>query len=107
MLSRRVVLLMVALSCLFALTPSALYSQSTSAGSVAGLVTDASGAAVAGANITLTDKSTNTVPTATSNESARYNFPTVTPGTYQINANKTGFRVATIGEIQVTVGTTF
>ncbi len=37
MLSKRVVLPVVALSCLFALTPSALYSQASSAGTVAGL----------------------------------------------------------------------
>jgi Carboxypeptidase regulatory-like domain len=107
MLSKRVVLVVVALCCLLALTPSALYSQSTSAGSVAGLVTDASGGSVVGATITLTDRATNSPRTATSNASGRYNFADVTPGDYEITANKTGFRVAKISHIQVTVGTTF
>jgi len=80
--------------------------QSTSAGSVAGLVSDASGGSVVGAAITLIDRATSTPRTTTSNESGRYNFANVPPGLYQINANKTGFRVARINEIQVTVGTT-
>ncbi len=106
MLSKRVVLLVVALCCLFALTPSALFSQSTSAGSVAGLVSDPSGGSIVGATITLTDKATNTPRTATSNEAGRYNFADVTPGGYEVKANKTGFRLAKVSQIQVTVGTT-
>ena len=106
MLSKRVVLVVVALCCLFALTPSALYSQSASAGSVAGLVTDASGGSVVGATITMTDRATHTPRTTSSNEAGRYNFANVSPGMYEISSNKTGFRVAKVNEVQVTVGTT-
>ncbi len=106
MLSKRVVLLVVALCCLFALTPSALFSQSTSAGSVAGLVTDSSGASVVGATITIIEKATNTARTTVSNESGRYNFASIAPGSYQIDANKAGFRVAKLSEIKVTIGIT-
>jgi hypothetical protein len=73
---------------------------------VSGLITDSSGGSVVGATITLLDKATNSPRTTSSNESGRYNFANVAPGVYQINANKTGFRVARINEIQVTVGTT-
>jgi hypothetical protein len=73
---------------------------------VAGLVTDSSGGSVVGVTVTLIDKATNTPRMTASNESGRYNFASVGPGIYQINANKTGFRVARISEIQVTVGTT-
>src|SRR5437879_4931762 len=104
MLSKRVVLLIVALCCLFALTPSASFSQSTSAGSVAGLVTDSSGASVVGATITITEKATTTARTTVSNESGRYNFANIAPGSYQIDANKAGFRVAKVSEIKVTIG---
>ena len=84
--------------------PTKVMAQSTSAGSVAGLVTDTSGGSVIGATITITDKTTNTPRTTTSNENGRYNFANIAPGVYQINANKTGFRVAKVNEIQVTVG---
>ena len=45
MLRKRVVLLVVACCCLLVLAPSALYSQASGTGTVAGLVTDPSGGA--------------------------------------------------------------
>src|SRR6266403_1337799 len=106
MLSKRVVLVVVALSCLFALTPSALFSQAASGGMIAGTVTDASSAAVAGATVTLTDTGTNSSRTATTNETGRYLFINVPPGTYNLTVNKTGFRIAKFTNQAVSVGTT-
>src|SRR5467141_912320 len=97
------VFLFAFLLCLCA--PVKVMGQSTNAGSIAGLVTDSSGGAVVGATVTLTDKSTNTTRTTASNESGRYTFANIAPGVYQINANKTGFRVAKVSEMKVTVGT--
>ncbi len=45
MSSKRVALLLVALFCLFAVTPSSLFGQAVSTGTVAGTVTDPSGGA--------------------------------------------------------------
>jgi hypothetical protein len=87
------------------LTPTSLMGQAANAGSVAGLVTDSSGGAVGGATITLTDKATSTPRTTASNEAGRYLFANVPPGPYQITANKTGFRVAKVSQIEVTIGT--
>src|SRR5436190_13894587 len=104
MLSKRVVLLVVAVSCLFALTPSALFSQAASTGTVAGTVTDPSGAAVVGATVALLDPSTNDSRQTTTNESGRYIFANVPPGTYNLTMNKTGFRVAKFTGQVVNVG---
>jgi carboxypeptidase family protein len=103
MLTKRVVLCVLSFCCLFILTASTSYPQA--AGSVAGLVTDASGGSVAGATITLTDKATNTPRTTTSNEAGRYLLANVPPGSYEIVANKAGFRVSKVSEISVVVGT--
>jgi uncharacterized surface anchored protein len=92
MRTKRVVLLVVALCCLFVLTPPASYPQAANAGSVAGLVTDISSGVVAGATITLRDKATNTPRTVITNDAGRYLFANVPPGDYEITANKTGFR---------------
>jgi len=105
MLSKRVVLVVVALCCLFALTSSALYSQS-SAGTVVGLVIDSSGGAVVGATITLTDKATNTPRTTTSNEAGRYIFANVNPGTYDVKVTRQGFRQSAVTGQEVIVGQT-
>jgi len=88
---------------LFALTPSALLSQT--AGTVNGLVTDSSGAAVSGATVTLTDKATDSQRTTTTNEAGRYVFVEVPSGTYDLSISKTGFRVTKLADQKVTVGT--
>lgn len=103
MSNKRMALLLAALYCLLALTPSALFSQT--AGTVDGTVTDPSGAAVAGATVTMTDKATNIPLTATTNGVGRYVFVEVRPGFYDLSINKTGFRVTKLNDQKVTVGT--
>src|SRR5712692_2660718 len=95
-LSKRVVLLVVALSCVFALTPSASFSQAVSTGTISGTVTDRSGAVVVDATVTLTDIATNAERTATTNETGRYTLANVPPGTYNVTVRKTGFRVSKV-----------
>ena len=103
MSSKRVALLLATLLCLFVVTPSALFSQT--AGTVNGLVTDQSGALVAGATVTLTDKATGSPRTTTTNEAGRYVFVEVPPGIYDLTINKVGFRVTRLADQKVTVGT--
>ncbi len=103
MSSKRVALLLAAVCCLLALTPSALFSQTL--GTVNGLVTDPSGAAVAGATVTLTDKATGSPRTATTNDAGRYLFVEVPSGIYELTISKPGFRITKITEQKVTVGT--
>jgi hypothetical protein len=80
--------------------------QMAGTGSVAGTVTDPSGAIVVGAQVALTDASTNAQRTATSNEAGRYIFPNLPPGTYSMTTTREGFRVAKISSMTVNVGTT-
>jgi Carboxypeptidase regulatory-like domain len=104
MSSKRVALLLVALCCLFAVTTSSLFAQSASTGTVAGIVTDPSGAAVAAATITLTDKSTNIPRTVSTNENGRYILVDIPAGTYDVSVNKQGFRVSKLTNQAVSVG---
>src|SRR5882757_5296547 len=106
MLSKRVVLVVVALCCLFALTPPVVVGQASATGTVAGLVTDPTGAAVAGATVTLTDKATNTPRTTNSNEAGRYIFSNIFPGTYDIRVTMKGFRQLAVPGQEVIVGQT-
>src|ERR1700737_5141621 len=76
----------------FAAFPTSLYSQTANTGGVTGVVTDSSGAAIADASITLTDRATNTQRTTTSNDAGRYTFANVPPGSYDLTVNKSGFR---------------
>ena len=60
--------------------------------SIEGTVTDPSGAAVAGAQVTLTNQSTGVAVTATSNETGLFRFPSLGLGTYTLTATKGGFQ---------------
>ena len=103
MLSKRVVLVVVALCCLFALTPSVLLSQSATSGVVTGAVTDPTGAVVPSATVTLIQQGTNVTQTTTTDSSGRYIFPAVNPGMYSLKCSGKGFRTTTIAQVQVEV----
>ena len=105
MSSKRSLFVTGLLFCLCALVPAALYSQSASTGTVAGTVTDPSGAAIAAATVTLTDKATNIPRVATSNENGRYILVDVSAGTYDVTVSKQGFRVSKLNAQSVNVGT--
>src|SRR3984957_768559 len=104
MSSKRVALLLAALFCLFAVSPSSLFAQSASTGTVAGTVTDPSGGAVVGAAVTLTDTATNIARTETTNDTGRYFFANAVPSKYTVTVNKTGFRVSKLVDQIVNIG---
>src|SRR6266851_6347422 len=64
----------------------------TETATVSGLVTDGTGAAVAGAEARLQSVERGTVTTTTSNDAGIYVFPSVHPGQYQISIHKQGFK---------------
>ena len=103
MFTKRVVLLVAVLCCLFALTPSALFSQATTSGKVTGTVTDPTGAAAPGATITLTQQGTNTTLSTMTDTTGIYLFPTVNPGMYSLKCTGKGFRTTTIAQVKVEV----
>ena len=80
----------VAATIVFAAT-SALQAQ-TSLGQIAGNVTDASGAAVPGATITITNLGTQAVKTATSDASGFFVQTNLPIGDYSVEIAKSGFR---------------
>jgi hypothetical protein len=78
------------LCLLIALTvPS--FAQST-LGRILGTVTDASGAAVSGATVTITDTQRGTTRSVTADESGDYAAPNLQPGAYKVRAEAKGFK---------------
>src|ERR1700722_5130140 len=61
-------------------------------GSIAGLVTDPSGAVVAGASVTATNTGTGVVATAQTDGSGFFNFPELPIGDYDIEVQQPGFK---------------
>ena len=89
------------------LLSTALLLGQTSSGSssVTGRVTDATGAVVPGASVTLTDTSTNISKTTQSNSAGLYLFNEVNPGVYDITVTNGGFRKAVVRHQEVLVAT--
>jgi hypothetical protein len=80
------------------------WPQSTSTGTVSGLVTDQQHAIVAGATIKLADPATRIVLTTLSNDAGRYTFVNVVPATYNISISKAGFSTTDVNAQSVEVG---
>jgi hypothetical protein len=83
-----------------------VWSQATSAATVAGLVTDEQGAVVASADIRLVNTETGSALSTQSNDTGRYVLVNVTPGTYVITISKQGFAGYKVSAQKVDVGTT-
>ncbi len=80
--------------------PPPLTAQ-TVAGQISGLVTDPSGAAIAGASIVVTDIERNVNLRSASNESGFFLVSPLPPGRYRLRAEKAGFRAHLIELIPI------
>src|SRR5579863_5223717 len=100
--SAKLALVLSFLVCLCISLPA--WPQSTSTGTLAGTVTDPTGAVVSGATVTLTDSATNTARNTTTNASGRYIYVDVNPGVYTITVSKAGFSTIKSENQEVKVG---
>jgi hypothetical protein len=75
-------------------------------GSIAGTVTDSSGAVVVAAKVTAKETSRGTVYQTASGSAGAYRFPNVNIGTYDVTVSATGFKTATLTGVVVQVATT-
>lgn len=75
-------------------------------GSLLGTVSDPSGAAASGANITITETRTGISSSTTSNASGNYVFSSLQDGVYRIETSLKGFRKVVQENVEVKVNTT-
>jgi hypothetical protein len=73
-------------------------------GNVVGTIKDSTGAVVPGAKVTLTNTQTGVTSDKNSDANGLYEFFTVRPGSYVVTAEKEGFSIALVDNVQVTVG---
>src|ERR1700757_2916883 len=74
-------------------------------GSILGTVTDATGAAVNGAKVTVTSQSKNVSTDTTTNESGNYSVTHLIPDIYSIRVEGAGFKALQFKDIQVSADT--
>jgi hypothetical protein len=96
-------------SCLAVVCCSLLLVLSAAAqvqnGQFSGTVTDPSGAAVAGAKVTVSNAATNVTATQVTNGSGAYTIKELPPGTYSVSVEASGFRTFTNKGVTINAGT--
>ena len=73
-------------------------------GSLSGRVTEASGAAVPNATVTITNLATNTNSSATTDDSGSYSLLYITSGSYRVTVEAKGFKKAVRDDVTVRIG---
>jgi len=97
-LARFIPVIIIAVFVLWIAAP--LFAQSTVAtGSIQGALTDPSGAVVAGAKITITNKDTGQVLHVTTSSAGTYNSGALVPGEYSVRAEAAGFKTTEEGVV--------
>jgi hypothetical protein len=90
------------IGALLLLFATAAHAQFDSA-SIGGTVRDVSGAVVPDAKVTVTSTATGVSLTQPTNGSGVYEFVTVRPGTYLVTAEKAGFSIALVENVELQV----
>jgi hypothetical protein len=99
----RAIRCMCFLILVLSLVPHAAWSQGTT--SLSGNVTDATGAVIPGAEVTLINSATNATRTATTNEVGAYLFAQLPPGTYKVEFKREGFSTVVRDNVALPIGT--
>ena len=103
-LIRHAVRLFLAVSLYFSATGA--WTQVAAVGDVIGTVSDQRGAAIAGAAIQLTERSTGRTSTQVSTEAGTYHFVSVSPGSFDLTFSAQGFGRLEAHDVTVLVGKT-
>src|SRR3982074_2767573 len=89
--------------CLLLLCSLTALAQSQTTGRIAGTVTDEKGAALPGAEVTVTNKATGEVRTVIADDAGHYIVPLLPPGDYSISVTVTGFKKFIADEVKVSL----
>jgi hypothetical protein len=102
----RAFLFFVIVAALWVLGRSAAFAQATAAGTIIGVVTDQTGAAVSDATVIAMNTATNATRKTTSNAAGEYRFDLLSVGSYQIRVDAAGFSTAEVRHLELLIGTT-
>jgi len=94
--------------CLFSLalslTSSRLWAQGETTSAIVGTVTDPSGAALAGATVTILSVETGAKRTVKTDDAGRFSFPQLKPGAWTVKAEADGFEPQTSQSVSAGLG---
>ena len=90
--------------CLLIFSAALLYGQGGANGTILGTVTDNSGAVLANAAVDVTNTATNVTNHTQTTASGDFTVPFLSPGTYTVTVQVTGFQKAVSSNISLVVG---
>src|SRR5207245_6345507 len=85
------------------LSASPAYAQ-VSGATLSGTITDPSGAAIAGAKVSIANKATGITRDVTADAAGFYSAPNLLPGPYEVTTSASGFSTAKQSDLTLTVG---
>ena len=86
---------------LVGLSAPSLHAQRTSTQTIEGLVTDANGAVIPGATVTMANIDTGITTIVTTNETGNYRFSYVPVGNYSVRCELDGFKTQSVSGVRV------
>jgi len=100
----RLLALRLVVVCLLSLVCAApALAQTATTASMSGRITDAQGAVLPGATVTLTDRSTTQARTATTDSGGRYAFVNLPAGLYDLSVTLSGFKTRSVTGLAVEI----
>ncbi|HLM61941.1 MAG TPA: carboxypeptidase-like regulatory domain-containing protein, partial [Pyrinomonadaceae bacterium] len=97
--------LTTAIFCLLLAIGNVFAQSQASTGQITGVVTDATGAVVPNATVTIISKATNATQSVTTSDDGIYRFVLLQPGNYTVKAVSSGFGEQTL-DVETQVGRT-
>src|SRR4029453_8281052 len=80
------------------------YAQGGATSSISGTVTDASGAVIPGADVTVKNNATGAEATAVTAENGTFSVPALNAGIYTVTVKLTGFKTAVLKDVVANAG---
>jgi hypothetical protein len=106
-MQRRLLVPLFLLSAALWFNPNQSFGQFADRAIITGVVSDASGAAVPDAKVTVTDQGTSVQAVVGTNSAGNYSTPPLILGTYKVTVEKTGFKTFSREGIVLTGGVTY
>jgi len=79
------------------------FAQSTTTGSIGGVVSNPNKEVVPGASVTVKNAGTNKEDTATTDDTGRFKVASLQPGNYSVTVNSSGFSPSTMDNVVVEI----
>jgi hypothetical protein len=79
------------------------YGQTAQTGALGGTASDPSGNVLPGVSVSVTNTATGQVRTTATQGDGRYMVPLLPPGSYKVEATRSGFKTATIEQVRVSI----